>query len=618
MSLSKLLFLAANLFVATFLQSAFAQSASTPKPPAIPPRTETMVVLGSAAPVPLAESPRSVEVLPLEGKKLAAESPQDFLRQDSSVFLEERGAGGGQADIVLRGGSFEQTLVLLNGFRINDSQTSHHNLDLPIPLEAMNSIQILEGAGSTLHGVDALSGVVDFLTAAPDHNSLMLRAAEGSFGANEESLLAGATHAQWSGRLTASREFSTGFIADRDYRNEDASAENWLGSRLGISDLMIASSDRSFGANQFYGPYNSWERTKSWFASARQELGTRTVAAFGYRRHTDEFVLLRNDPSAYENNHIDGSWQASLRHTVPLAQPSLLLIGLEADGDSINSFNFSGGVTSFALGLHARNRGAGYIDLDLRPAKSRWNFSAGAREEIFSGGAQAFAPQLSGSLRLTDQLKLRASGGYGFRIPTYTDLYYSDPTTIGNPNLKPESAWTGDGGVDWVPSTRLSLSVTGFYSRQHDAIDYVRPNATQKWQAVNLSGLQFSGVESTFTWIPAKSQSIRIAWTALHGAQNALNGLQSEYIFNYPVQNIHATWSAALGHVFVVSNSVQLAQRYQQTVYPVWNAAFTHDSGRLRPYLRLSNLSNTGYQEITGVAMPGRSITGGFALQLGR
>jgi iron complex outermembrane receptor protein len=578
-----------------------------------------MVVLGSAAPVPLAESPRSVEVLPLEGKKLAAETPLDFLRQDSSIFLEQRGAGGAQSDLVLRGGSFEQTLVLLNGFRINDSQTSHHNLDLPIPLEALNSIQVLQGAGSTLHGVDALSGVVDFLTAAPDHNSVLVRAAAGSFESNEESLLAGATRGRWSGRLTASRNFSTGFMADRDYRNEDASAESWFGSHLGISDLLFASSDRSFGANQFYGPYNSWERTKGWFASMRQELGSRTVAAFGYRRHTDEYILLRDDPSFYENNHVDGSWQASLRHTVPIRSPSLLLFGLEADGDSINSYNFYEGVTSFALGVHARNRGAGYIDLDLRPAKRRWNLSVGAREEIFSGGAQAaFAPQLSGSLRLTDALKLRASGGYGYRIPTYTDLYYSDPSTIGNPNLKPESAWSGDGGADWMPSTRLSLSVTGFYSRQHDAIDYVRANATQKWQPVNLSGLQFAGVESTLTWLPAKSQTVRISWTGLHGAQGALHGLQSEYVFNYPVENIHAAWTVALGRDFAISNAVQLAQRYQQTVYPVWNAAFTHDSGKIRPYLRLSNLSNTGYQEITGVAMPGRSITGGFAIQLGR
>ena len=113
-----------------------------------------------------------------KGRSLAAESPQDFLRGESSIFLEERGAGGGQADIVMRGGSFEQTLVLLNGFRINDAQSSHHNLDLPLPLDAIDSIQSLEGAGSTLHGVDALSGAVDFLTAAPDHDSLFLRAGE--------------------------------------------------------------------------------------------------------------------------------------------------------------------------------------------------------------------------------------------------------------------------------------------------------------------------------------------------------------------------------------------------------------------------------------------------------
>jgi iron complex outermembrane receptor protein len=597
------------LVFAAGMQTAFAQNPSTPQSTTIPTRSETMVVLGSAAPVPLAESSRDVVVLPLDGKKLAAETPLDFLRQDSSIFLEQRGAGGAQSDLVLRGGSFEQTLVLLNGFRINDSQAAHHNLDLPIPLEAMDSIQVLEGAGSTLHGVDALSGVVDFLTAAPDHATLLLRAAAGSYESNEESLLAGATLGSWSGRLTASRNFSTGFMADRDYRNEDASAENWFGSRLGITDLMLAASDRSFGANQFYGPYNSWERTKGWFASARQELGSRTVAAFGYRRHTDEFILLRDNPSVYENNHIDGSWQASMRHTVPIANPSLLLLGLEADGDSIHSNN---------LGTHARNRGAGYVDLDLRPAKRRWNLSVGAREEVFSGGAQAaFAPQLSGSLRAADELRLRASGGYGFRIPTYTDLYYSDPATIGNPNLKPESSWSGDGGADWAPSKRLSLSVTGFYARQHNAIDYVRANPAQKWQAVNLSGLQFAGVESTLTWVPAHSQAVRISWTALHGAQSALNGLQSEDIFNYPVENIHASWTVALGRAFAIGNSVQLAQRYQQTVYPVWNASFTHDSGRIRPYLRLSNLSNTGYQEITGVAMPGRSITGGLALQFG-
>ncbi len=580
-----------------------------------------MVVLGTATPVPLAESQRSVEILPVKGESLAAESPQDFLRGDSSVFLEERGAGGGQADLVLRGGSFEQTLVLLNGFRINDAQTSHHNLDLPVPPEAMDSIQVLEGAGSTLHGVDALSGVVDFLTAAPDHDSIFLRGGEGSFESNEETLLAGATRGRWSGRVTAERNFSTGFMADRDYRNEDSSAESWMGSRLGVTDLMFAGSDRSFGANQFYGDYPSWERTKGWFGSARQELGSRTQAAFAYRRHTDEFVLFRDDPAIYENNHIDGSWQGSLRRTENLPAGTLLLMGLQVDGDSIHSNN---------LGLHARNRGAGYVDVDLRPAKKRWSLSAGAREEIFSGGAKAvFSPELAGSFRVAGSLKLRATGGFGFRIPTYTDLYYSDPSTLGNANLKPESAWTGDGGADWTPSTKIELSATGFYSQQHDTIDYVKsatvPNANLPsgcpaniWCADNLNGLHFAGVETSFTWIPNRSQTVRIEWTALHGAQTALHGLESEYVFNYPVENIHASWTWAMGHDIVLTNAVQIAQRYQQTVYPVWNATLTRNAWKVRPYLRLMNASNTGYQEIGGVNMPPRTIMGGLSVQIGR
>ena len=603
---------AAALFGAA-VQITSAQSKPAQKPPApnpaVQPRTDTLVVLGSATPVPLAESPRPVTVLAVKPLRLVEQTPLDILRQDSGVFLEQRGGGGAQSDIVLQGGSFEQTLVLLDGFRINDAQTAHHNLDLPVPMEAMSSIQVLEGAGSTLHGLDALSGVVDFLTSAPQTDSVRLRLGEGSFQKNEESLMAGGVRGKLSGRITADRNFSTGFMVDRDYRNQDASAEGWAGSALGLTDILLAGSDRKFGANQFYGNFPSWEHTKELFAGIRQELGSHTNAAFAFRRHTDEFVLFRNDPAIYENNHIDGSWQALLRNTLAVAKTSVLLIGLEADGDSIRSNN---------LGIHARNRGAGYIDLDLRPGARRWNLSGGARQEIFSGGAMAvFSPELAGSLRLTDGVKLRASGGYGFRIPTYTDLYYSDPTTIGNANLLPESAWSGNAGLDWNPSRKLMLSVGGFYSQQHDTIDYVRANPADKWHATNLKGLHFAGPEAALTWLPTGTQSVRVSYTGLKGAQGALNGLQSEYVFNYPVTNIQAEWSATLGRWMTVTNVVQIAQRYQQTAYPVWNAMFGHDRGRLRPYLRLTNLSNTGYQEITGVNMPPREIVGGFAIQLG-
>jgi iron complex outermembrane receptor protein len=119
-------------------------------------------------------------------------------------------------------------------------------------------------------------------------------------------------------------------------------------------------------------------------------------------------------------------------------------------------------------------------------------------------------------------------------------------------------------------------------------------------------------------WNIDSNQQLKLAWTFLSGTQNALHGLQSEYIFNYPVENIHATWTAKFGHDIALTNMVQLAERYRQTVYPVWNVTLTRDASKLRPYIRATNLSNTGYQEITGIAMPGRSITAGFALQLGK
>ena len=601
----------APLIVVCFCMCVRAQAPQAASPSTYPGHmSQEVVVLGSPVPVPLAESPRSVMILPLAQEKLALATPIDRLRSDPSVFIEQRGAGGAQDDILLRGGSFEQTLILVNGFRIDDSQTAHHNLDLPIPLDAMDSIQILHGAGSTLHGADTLSGAVDFLTTAPAASSLAFTAGAGNFGSNEQSAQAELVRQHWSSRLTASHNLSTGFIADRDYRNQDAALESWLSSHLGLTDLLFAASDRSFGASQFYGPYESWERTKAWFASARQELGSHTQAAFGLRRHTDEFVLVRDNPALYENNHVDGSWQASLRGTLSIPVGGLVLLGLEADGDSIVSNN---------LGRHARNRGAGYVDLDLHPKRHRWTLSAGLREEGFSGSSQyILAPHLAGSLRIANSLKLRASSGYGFRIPTYTDLYYSDPVTLGNPNLKPESAWSGDSGMDWTPGQRVSLSVTGFYTRQHNTIDYVRATQIQPWQAVNLSGPRFAGAETYMTWQPARTQTIRLAWTTLYGSRASLQGLQSEYVFNYPVQNARAEWTALLGRAVTLRNTVQIAQLYQRDPYPVWDLALTHDAGRVRPYVRLANLSNTGYQEIQGVAMPGRSIMAGISLQMRR
>lgn len=587
----------------------FAASAWSQQSP-VPPVQSTVVVIGLPEPVIQGESPRSSVVLDTQQHPLAFETPEDYLRTDPSTFVEQRGAGGAQADISIRGSSFEQTLVLLNGLRVDDPESGHLNLDLPVSLEAMSNIEVLHGAGSTLYGSDAVGGVVDFVTAAPTSTSLRLRTGGGSFGENDQSILASVARPRWSESATATRNFSTGFLPDRDYRNESASSETRWHTVLGESDILLAGSDRAYGADGFYGPFNAWERTKGWFASARQQFGENTEAAFGYRRHADNFVLLRNDPGFYANNHVDHSWEGVVRRREPIAKAANLFYGLEADADSIHSNN---------LGRHARNQEAGYLDLDLHAAR-RWSLSGGLRGEFLSGGGgrQVWSPDLAGSLWVSPSVKLRASAGYGFRLPTYTDLYYSDPSTIGNAHLKPESAWSGDGGADWYANARLTASATVFYSRQHDAIDYVRANPAQRWQAANLVGLRFTGVESSLAWQATQRQAIRLGWTALSGAQAALHGLQSEYVFNYPVNNASFEWLGTLKNEYLLRTQLQIAQRYHHDAYPVWNLEAAREHGWFQPYLRIDNLSNTGYQEIEGVPMPGRSFVGGIQFILAR
>jgi len=141
-----------------------------------------VTVLGSAVPISLGESARTVNVLDTQQHPLGSESIEDYLSTDASVDIQQRAPAGVLSDISVRGASFEQTLVLLNGLSMDSAETSHFNLDLPLPLGALGSIDVLHGAGSTLYGSDAIGGVVDFTTWKPEADSVRLRGGTGSFG----------------------------------------------------------------------------------------------------------------------------------------------------------------------------------------------------------------------------------------------------------------------------------------------------------------------------------------------------------------------------------------------------------------------------------------------------
>jgi iron complex outermembrane recepter protein len=584
-----------------------AQSTQPQKPPKLQDK-QTVVVTGTFAPTPMEDVDRSVTVIDAKEAPLLYTNWTNYLGMDPSVNLQQRAPGDVQADLTIRGSTFGQTLVMLDGLRMNDAQSGHHNMDLPIPTSGIDHIEVLRGAGSTLYGSDAMAGSINVITAPAKYSDLTFGSAVGNFGVNQEYGSASFVYGKLDEQLDASRDFSSGFIPDRDYRSLTTFSSTGLQTGLGHSLLLLGYGDKPFGADQFYGDFDSWERTKSWFAGIKQDLGSKTEADFSYRRHSDEFVLLRDDPAFYENNHISESWETALRRHEQLAQNIALFYGGEGIHESINSNN---------LGQHERSWGAGYADLDIRAWK-RFSFSFGAREEIYTTANNQFSPTVSAGMWLKAGWKLKGSVGRAFRLPTYTDLYYSDPATVGNPNLQPESAWSYEGGMQWDQGGRFMVDATVFQRRETNDIDYVRSSPTDLWHAENIGSVNFTGVEtSTLIRLP-REQRLQVGYTGLYGAQNSLNGLESEYVFNYPVDDAFVAWQGMLPARIQARTRIGAIDRYQRDAYALWDLSLARQFNHVAAHLALANITNTNYQEIPGVVMPGRSVIFGLDFSLAK
>jgi iron complex outermembrane receptor protein len=565
--------------------------------PAQEKRREIVVVTGTYEPVPLEEADRSVRVFDVRSLELVTNSFADLLKLDSSVDMRQRAPNTVQSDVSIRGGGFGQTLVLVDGIRVNDVQSGHHNFDVPVPLESLEQIEVLKGSGSTFYGSDAIGGVVNFITRKPEATEVRLRAAAGNFGVNQQRGTLSYASPRFAQHFSASRDFSSGFIPNRDYRNLSLASATHLTSALGVTAVLLAANDRPFGAEQFYGDFNSWERTRTWFASARQSLGERTTASFAFRRHTDVFVLYRDRPDVFTNRHAAESFQAALRRHEDLWPSARLHYGVEGYRDSISSNN---------LGQHDRARGAGYIAFDVR-ALRRFSVSAGVRDEVHGSGDHEISPTLSFGAWLSPEWKVRASASRAFRLPTFTDLYYHDPANRGSPDLRPERGWSYESGIDWNPRLRVRVSATVFHRRERDVIDYIRQSQAEIWRAANFQRLHFTGFEASVS-----VREVELHYTGLRGAQAALAGYLSKYVFNYPVHAGIAGWNGMLWDRIAARTRIGVVQRFTRDPYAVWDVFLAASHSRLRPFLQATNLVSTRYEEIPRVAMPGRGIVAGL------
>lgn len=593
-----------------------------------PPVTAEVAVVASHAGV--AAEAATVAVLTREEiERLPARSLSDLLRFLPAVDVRRRGPGL-QADVSLRGADYNGTLVLVDGEPVNDPQTNHHSLDLDVPIDAIERIEVLYGSASALYGSEAVGGVVHVVTRGAGLGRARAQI-EGRYVHGSHSLDAGSVRVATkltdavSVSVDASRSESSGFRDDREHAEKALRASLRVDTPIGPVTLSSGGASRAFGAYAFYGTRfpNQREETRSRSLRLSADLalggGWSLAPSASVRDHRDDFVLERTNPSFYRNLHDTDRTAVRLVARRPLFGGTLA-VGAEAGRDAIDSTN---------LGVRSRSRSAAFAELG-RPfsaaAPSAGGVRAGLRVDRHEGFGTRVSPQLAAWAALGAGAKARASVGTAFRVPTFTELHYVDPQTIGNPGLRPERSTSVEAGVSWDGGV-LALDAAVFHRHGTDLVDFVRSGPREPYRATNLRTVDTRGVEATVGLDAVHLAPTPLTRLALRAAFYSadLEKLRAEAGATegrYVLDPLRTRWDllAELQIPFRVDALLRLSYfdrpSFDEGVL-LLDARVGYDlfeGGVAEVYVEGENLGAVRYEEVPGVPLPGRTLAAGIRL----
>ena len=568
------------------------------------------------------------------------------LQYAMNVDVRSRSAFGVQADISIRGGHYDQTLILVDGVKVNDPQTGHHALNIPVPFSMIEKIEVLQGGASRVFGPSAFSGVINIITRQPAASELELQLSAGSYGS--WNTYAGGAWVKKGLSLTGGAELagSDGFIPATGYRKNTASLRAEKQYRSGSLQLGYGFTGNDFGASNFYHPKfsNQYEEVASqlmnatWKHAFSPRLSGTLMA--NYRIHHDmyDFDNYRNtDRLTLLNLHktgvLDVEWKFRLRN---------------AWGNSAFGAEYRNEVVrSNRLGeeLGEKEAISGWPDLYYTYGKSRDNYSlfaehstrfnrfilnVGTLGNINSQFGFSLFPGLDLAYAVGQDSRLYYSVNRSLRFPTFTELYLNNATVKGDPDLKPEKAWTHELGFK-TRKSRYSGNYSVFYTATEDAIDKIKRPGIAVPLMENIDNINRYGFETAHTLgfsanrLKLKQVVLNFSWLTTDRKEE---GFQSFYTLNYlkqkfsaglffePVRNLSLSgwytfknragqysWDDATPPVSYGSFSlvdVRAAYRWKQLT-------FTLDA---------NNLLNEKYFEHGFVAQPPRWITGGVRYKI--
>ncbi len=368
---------------------------------------------------------------------------------------------------------------------------------------------------------------------------------------------------------------------------------------------------KEFGANNFYGgnsPSREW--TNQTLVAADHRLGAAAGWTFAvdasYRTHGDRFLFNQLNPLVSDNRHrthaVLGGVTASRQ-----VRGGTVTVGIEGGQDWIRSTN---------LGDHELSRGSGFGEWRL-PLGGRAQIDAALRVDRYSEFGTSWSPSVGVGWSPARALRLRASAGRAFRVPTFTERYYSDPANIARAEVGPERSWSGDGGADLFLASGWVVQATIFGRADSDVIDWLKPTAADLWRTYNIRDIDTKGVELGVRKNFSTGAFFLAQFTALDLDALEVNQL-SKYALDYAPRSFVAAGSLPLPGLFRVSPRVEYRRRSRSPNPEDYVLIDARVSRRFGPLFELmvdgTNLLDEAYHEIAGVPMPGAAMTVSIAI----
>jgi iron complex outermembrane receptor protein len=567
--------------------------------------SEPIIVSASRLPFPISYIGKTVSIITSEDiKQSKAFSLQEILNKFSSIDIQERCKNGIQADLSLRGSTFQQVLILIDGVKVNDIQTAHHNLDIPIPLELIDHIEIVHGSGSSIYGADAFGGIINIITKNNYNKTLSANFSYGQFNSYDTNLSLSSSSKSLSFISSSQINSSDGFTYGRDYKSLNFA--NKLSTNLfsGKLNFTAAFGFKNFGAYDFYTPgknFPSYEKTKTLFLSSSFTKDLKNNLTFShnlsYRHHYDNFILDRQNISRYQNittnNIFSSNFSLSTNNAV---------VGFEIGSEKLNSTK---------MNEHYAIKAALFSEYNKFLFKNLF-LNLSTRIDWHKIYKWFFSPSFSTSYILSDNNNIKLSISRAFRAPSYTELYYADPVNVGNPNLRPETALSYELAFNSRIFKNSSFSFAIFRRSEKNVIDWVKNSSDGKWYAENINKISLNGIESIFD---IKIKSIFLSFSNTLISANQQNDLLNlKYGLKFPKLHSALTLTYIKDNLFSTNIKFTLKDRSNQNSYFLTDVNINFYIKSITIYLKCYNVFDTSYQDIVGIAMPGRWIFAGVSL----